>query len=148
MATNRQSVFDQHQKKPQRGLSAHSSYHPGGYGVSEGLKRARRPFVVRNILVGGTLTVTAINLYLYSIYKVSLKITFELVLLDWRLTSFTTFFVTQIKQDDFSDIGVPAGTPAGAPVPANQAKASSIAATPDTLASQSTSSKAPKERIV
>ena len=71
-STNKQqSVFDQYQKKPQRGLSAHSTYHPGGYGVSEGLKRARRPFVVRNVLVGGTLAVTAVNLYLYSIYKVS-----------------------------------------------------------------------------
>lgn len=55
---------------------------------------------------------------------------------------------TQIKQDDFSDIGVPAGTPAASPVPANQAKASSIAATNDTLASQSTSPQAPKDRIV
>ena len=64
--------------------------------------------------------------------------------------SFALFFnATQIKQDDFSDIGVPAGTPAGAPVPANQAKASSIAATNDTLATtQSASSQAPKQRIV
>lgn len=77
MASNRQSVFDQHQKKPQQGLSAHSSYHPGGYGVSEGLKRARRPFVVRNVLVGGTLVVTAVNLYLYSIYKVGNRVFFK-----------------------------------------------------------------------
>lgn len=68
----RQSVFNQQNRSaPSPGLSAHSSYHPHGYGVSEGLKRARRPFAVRNLIMGSILAGTATGLYFYSIYKVS-----------------------------------------------------------------------------
>lgn len=60
---------------PQRSVvpptSTHQSYHPGGYGVSEGLKRARRPFIVRNIVTGGAIAAFAVSVYWYSISKVS-----------------------------------------------------------------------------
>ncbi|PWN89270.1 hypothetical protein FA10DRAFT_231820 [Acaromyces ingoldii] len=58
--------------------STHASYHPGGYGVSEGLKRARRPFAVRNAVTGSAIMAFAVGVYWYSISKV--------------------------KQDDFSDL--------------------------------------------
>jgi cytochrome c oxidase assembly factor 3 len=35
--------------------STHATYHPDGYGVSEGLKRARRPFLLRNAVTGGAI---------------------------------------------------------------------------------------------
>lgn len=52
------------------GTSTHASYHPGGYGVSEGLKRARRPYLVRNIATGSVIAAFATSVYLYSINKV------------------------------------------------------------------------------
>ncbi|KAK0546375.1 hypothetical protein OC845_004617 [Tilletia horrida] len=58
--------------------STHASYHPDGYGVSEGLKRARRPFFWKNTLTGGAILGFAAGVYFYSISKV--------------------------KQDDFSDL--------------------------------------------
>lgn len=74
--------------------STHASYHPGGYGVSEGLKRARRPFLVKNALTGGAIMAFCTGVYFYSISKV--------------------------KQDDFADLadvrapGTGAGGPAAA----------------------------------
>lgn len=51
--------------------STHASYHPGGYGVSRGLQRARRPFLVKNALTGGAIMGFAVGVYWYSISKVS-----------------------------------------------------------------------------
>lgn len=50
--------------------STHETYHPGGYGVSEGLKRARKPFLVRNAATGGAIAAFAVGVYYYSISKV------------------------------------------------------------------------------
>lgn len=50
--------------------STHESYHPGGYGVSQGLQRARRPFFVKNIITGGAIMSFAVGVYWYSIAKV------------------------------------------------------------------------------
>ncbi|GAA5885267.1 hypothetical protein JCM6882_009548 [Rhodosporidiobolus microsporus] len=61
--------------------AAKASYHPGGYGVSEGLKRARKPFFTRNLITGGAISAFAIWVYLYSIRAVA--------------------------QDDFSDLDQP-----------------------------------------
>ncbi|CBQ71307.1 conserved hypothetical protein [Sporisorium reilianum SRZ2] len=58
--------------------STHATYHPGGYGISEGLKRARKPYQLRNILTGSLIMGFATSVYFYSISKV--------------------------KQDDFSDL--------------------------------------------
>ncbi|KDN37372.1 hypothetical protein K437DRAFT_229229, partial [Tilletiaria anomala UBC 951] len=58
--------------------STHETYHPNGYGVSEGLKRARRPFFARNAITGLAIVGFAGGVYYYSISKV--------------------------KQDDFSDL--------------------------------------------
>ncbi|SPO30429.1 uncharacterized protein UTRI_06359 [Ustilago trichophora] len=58
--------------------STHATYHPGGYGISEGLKRARKPYRFRNILTGSLIMGFATSVYFYSISKV--------------------------KQDDFSDL--------------------------------------------
>ncbi|PWN50416.1 hypothetical protein IE53DRAFT_410919 [Violaceomyces palustris] len=58
--------------------STHATYHPKGYGVSEGLKRARRPYLVRNLITGTAIMSFAVGVYFYSISKV--------------------------KQDDFSDL--------------------------------------------
>ncbi|KAK0556171.1 hypothetical protein OC844_005928 [Tilletia horrida] len=58
--------------------STHASYHPGGYGVSEGLRRARRPYFWKNAVTGGLILSFATGVYYYSISKV--------------------------KQDDFSDL--------------------------------------------
>ncbi|KIS65942.1 uncharacterized protein UMAG_12036 [Mycosarcoma maydis] len=58
--------------------STHATYHPGGYGISQGLKRARKPYRVRNILTGSLIVAFATSVYFYSISKV--------------------------KQDDFSDL--------------------------------------------
>ncbi|POY74316.1 hypothetical protein BMF94_2510 [Rhodotorula taiwanensis] len=60
---------------------ARATYHPGGYGVSEGLKRARRPFRTRNFITGGLITAFAFSVYMYSIRAVA--------------------------QDDFSDLAEP-----------------------------------------
>jgi cytochrome c oxidase assembly factor 3 len=65
---------------------ARATYHPHGYGVSEGLARARRPFRTANVLTGGVIAGFAFSVYIYSIRAV--------------------------KQDDFSDIDMPA-LPAG-----------------------------------
>ncbi|UZJ53404.1 hypothetical protein CBS101457_002724 [Exobasidium rhododendri] len=80
--------------------STHESYHPGGYGVSEGLKRARRPFLVKNILTGGVIMSFAVGVYWYSISKV--------------------------RQDDFSDLADVRALGAGAP-PASAPQVPSIA---------------------
>ncbi|BGP13797.1 hypothetical protein JCM10213_006371 [Rhodosporidiobolus nylandii] len=51
--------------------AAKATYHPGGYGVSEGLKRARKPFFTRNLITGGLISVFAFSVYLYSIRAVA-----------------------------------------------------------------------------
>ncbi|KAJ9475914.1 Cytochrome c oxidase assembly factor 3 [Pseudozyma hubeiensis] len=58
--------------------STHATYHPDGYGISEGLKRARKPYRVRNLITGSLIMGFATSVYFYSISKV--------------------------KQDDFSDL--------------------------------------------
>ncbi|KAI5475922.1 Coiled-coil domain-containing protein 56 [Pseudohyphozyma bogoriensis] len=60
---------------------AKATYHPKGYGVSEGLARARRPFRTSNAITGGLITAFAFSVYIYSIRAV--------------------------KQDDFSDVVLP-----------------------------------------
>ena len=50
---------------------AKQTYHPGGYGTSEGLKRARLPFRTRNAIVGLTLSGFMFSVYLYSIRAVA-----------------------------------------------------------------------------
>ncbi|GAA5929443.1 hypothetical protein JCM1841_004644 [Sporobolomyces salmonicolor] len=61
--------------------AARQTYHPGGYGVSEGLKRARAPFRTKNALVGLSIATFAFSVYFYSIRAVA--------------------------QDDFSDLAAP-----------------------------------------
>ena len=76
--------FNLQEKPAMSGLSnrqARATYHPGGYGVSEGLKRARRPFRTRNFITGGLITAFAFSVYMYSIRAVA--------------------------QDDFSDLDQP-----------------------------------------
>lgn len=60
---------------------AKATYHPHGYGVSEGLARARRPFRTANVLTGAVIAGFTFSVYIYSIRAV--------------------------KQDDFSDIELP-----------------------------------------
>lgn len=50
--------------------STHASYHPKGYGVSEGLKRARKPYRMRNAVTGVIIMGFAASVYFYSISKV------------------------------------------------------------------------------
>ncbi|BGO97625.1 hypothetical protein NBRC10513v2_001619 [Rhodotorula toruloides] len=50
---------------------ARATYHPKGYGVSEGLKRARRPFRTRNMITGGLISAFAFSVYMYSIRAVA-----------------------------------------------------------------------------
>ncbi|KAK8844730.1 hypothetical protein IAR55_006580 [Kwoniella newhampshirensis] len=54
------------------------SYHPKGYGMSSSLKRARKPFILTNSLIGGTIFAFAVGVYFYSI--------------------------SAVQQDDFSDV--------------------------------------------
>jgi cytochrome c oxidase assembly factor 3 len=61
--------------------AAKATYHPGGYGVSEGLKRARAPFFTANLITGSLITAFAASVYFYSIRAVA--------------------------QDDFSDLDQP-----------------------------------------
>ncbi|KAK4053859.1 hypothetical protein OIV83_001515 [Microbotryomycetes sp. JL201] len=61
--------------------AAKATYHPGGYGVSEGLMRARKPFRTANAITGLAIMGFAVSVYLYSIRAVS--------------------------QDDFSDVEAP-----------------------------------------
>ena len=51
--------------------ATHETYHPDGYGTSEGLKRARKPFAARNAVTGGAILAFAVGVYYYSISKVS-----------------------------------------------------------------------------
>lgn len=61
--------------------AAAATYHPKGYGVSEGLLRARKPFRTGNAIIGLTITTFAFSVYFYSIRAVA--------------------------QDDFSDVEAP-----------------------------------------
>ncbi|CAD6575801.1 MAG: hypothetical protein TREMPRED_001496 [Tremellales sp. Tagirdzhanova-0007] len=54
------------------------TYHPRGYGMSQSLLRARRPFFFRNALVGTTVALFVAGVYTYSI--------------------------SAVQQDDFSDV--------------------------------------------
>ncbi|KAJ9110929.1 hypothetical protein QFC19_001438 [Naganishia cerealis] len=49
---------------------AQASYHPAGYGMSPSLKRARKPFLTRNLLTGGVITAFAVGTFWYSIAAV------------------------------------------------------------------------------
>lgn len=60
--------------------STHASYHPGGYGISEGLKRARKPYRFRNILTGSLIMGFATSVYFYSISKVGILCSFSRML--------------------------------------------------------------------
>ncbi|SNX87843.1 uncharacterized protein MEPE_06554 [Melanopsichium pennsylvanicum] len=71
--------------------STHETYHPRGYGISEGLKRARKPYRFRNILTGSLIMGFATSVYFYSISKV--------------------------KQDDFSDLAEVRAPAAGESTP-------------------------------
>ncbi|KAM0792370.1 hypothetical protein ACM66B_005050 [Microbotryomycetes sp. NB124-2] len=66
---------------PPNSRAAKATYHPGGYGVSEGLLRARKPFRTANAITGLAIMGFAVSVYLYSIRAVS--------------------------QDDFSDVEAP-----------------------------------------
>lgn len=61
--------------------AARATYHPKGYGVSEGLVRARKPFRMANAITGAIIASFAVSVYFYSIRAVA--------------------------QDDFSDIAAP-----------------------------------------
>ncbi|KAN0064917.1 hypothetical protein ACQY0O_001974 [Thecaphora frezii] len=76
--------------------STHATYHPKGYGVSEGLKRARRPYLFKNAVTGSLIMGFVVGVYFYSISKV--------------------------KQDDFSDLAE-VRAPADAAVPQTNAAA-------------------------
>ncbi|ORY27347.1 putative mitochondrion protein [Naematelia encephala] len=54
------------------------TYRPGGTGMSESLRRARRPYLIRNAITGVVLASFVIGVYAYSI--------------------------SAVKQDDFSDV--------------------------------------------
>lgn len=64
-----------------RDSATRASYHPKGYGVSQGLARARRPFRTRNAITGSLIALFAFSVYSYSI--------------------------SAVKQDDFSDLPAP-----------------------------------------
>ncbi|KAJ9118560.1 hypothetical protein QFC22_003780 [Naganishia vaughanmartiniae] len=49
---------------------AQASYHPAGYGMSQSLKRARKPFLTRNLLTGGIIASFAFGTFWYSIAAV------------------------------------------------------------------------------
>ncbi|KAJ9101036.1 hypothetical protein QFC21_003254 [Naganishia friedmannii] len=49
---------------------AQASYHPAGYGMSPSLKRARKPFLTRNLLTGGIIASFALGTFWYSIAAV------------------------------------------------------------------------------
>lgn len=87
--------------------STHATYHPGGYGISQGLKRARKPYRVRNILTGSLIVAFATSVYFYSISKVGSAIPL-LITMTRLLTLYqsSTLLLTseQVKQDDFSDL--------------------------------------------
>jgi len=55
--------------------STHETYHPGGYGISEGLKRARKPYRFRNLVTGTLIMGFATSVYFYSISKVRFYLT-------------------------------------------------------------------------
>lgn len=54
--------------------STHATYHPNGYGISEGLKRARKPYRLRNLVTGSLIMGFATSVYFYSISKVRLSL--------------------------------------------------------------------------
>ncbi|WFD03349.1 hypothetical protein MOBT1_002038 [Malassezia obtusa] len=64
---------------------AQSTYHPSGFGNSAGYKRARKPYFVGNMLTFAALCAFVTGVYSYSIMMVC-------------------FTLTQVEQDDFSDI--------------------------------------------
>ncbi|KAL1409645.1 hypothetical protein Q8F55_003641 [Vanrija albida] len=57
---------------------ADASYHPHGFDESASLRRARRPYIIRNVLTGGAIVAFIVGVYAYSI--------------------------SAVKQDDFSDV--------------------------------------------
>ncbi|KAE8224798.1 hypothetical protein CF319_g2375 [Tilletia indica] len=87
--------------------STHESYHPGGYGVSEGLKRARRPYFWKNTLTGGLILGFATGVYYYSISKV--------------------------KQDDFSDLANLTAASTSSNTSASASLSSALTSAPDRI---------------
>ncbi|KIM21942.1 hypothetical protein M408DRAFT_333154 [Serendipita vermifera MAFF 305830] len=49
---------------------AMASYRPKGYGISPGLRRARRPFILVNLLTGSLISLFAVGVWAYSIRAV------------------------------------------------------------------------------
>lgn len=49
---------------------AQSSYHPRGYGNSMGYRRARKPYLVGNLLTFAALSAFVVGVYTYSIVMV------------------------------------------------------------------------------
>lgn len=91
--------------------STHATYHPGGYGISEGLKRARKPYRVRNILTGSLIMGFATSVYFYSISKVGILLRSQRHCRFCSYTDTSTLTIIfhlltddQVKQDDFSDL--------------------------------------------
>lgn len=87
--------------------STHATYHPGGYGVSEGLKRARKPYRMRNILTGSLIMGFATGVYFYSISKVCSSVALCPTIvrtLTFCCLLLCTLLHSQVKQDDFSDL--------------------------------------------
>ncbi|KEP53051.1 coiled-coil protein [Rhizoctonia solani 123E] len=50
--------------------TASASYRPNGYGMSPALKKARRPFVIRNAITGTAIAAFAVGVWAYSISAV------------------------------------------------------------------------------
>lgn len=51
--------------------AAQASYRPRGYGMSEGFRRARQPYLVRNLLLIALMSGMVTGVYFYSIIAVS-----------------------------------------------------------------------------
>lgn len=49
---------------------ATASYRPKGYGISPGLQRARRPFLLSNIITGSVISLFVVGIWAYSIRAV------------------------------------------------------------------------------
>lgn len=87
--------------------STHATYHPDGYGISEGLKRARKPYRMRNILTGSLIMGFATSVYFYSISKVRTCVASlgsAISILTQHYSLFICIDAVQVKQDDFSDL--------------------------------------------
>lgn len=64
--------------------AAQGSYRPKGYGMSEGFLRARKPYVVKNILLSSAIMAFIVSVFTYTIFKVRTLLTRSI-----RMTSLT-----------------------------------------------------------